>query len=194
MLMYSIALHVALSCLALFSAIGAEPTTTNDEAKTWATGLSNKFVDLMDSQMRVTDLQDLYDKTPVTVTHIDGKVEAASASAELQSILDHKDNELRELSQYTGNASTLIVQLKAFVASDSSILRAYFTPHDASAVQALASKDPNEIVPSSTTIAQARGSRTGKPPTHYNSRTTPWYSNTVVGPKDIYIVVDASGM
>ena len=148
--------------------------------------------------MRVPDLQDLYDKTPVTRIQVDGKVEAAAASAELQSILDNKDNELRTLSDaaLTDSASALMVKLKAFVASDPAILRAYFTPHDeAVASQVLASKDPDEIVPDSSTIAQTTPDLvTGKPPTHYNSRTTPWYSNTVVGPKDIYVVVDASGM
>ena len=82
--------------------------------------------------MRVPDLQDLYDKTPVTRIQVDGKVEAAAASAELQSILDNKDNELRTLSDaaLTDSASALMVKLKAFVASDPAILRAYFTPHD----------------------------------------------------------------
>jgi hypothetical protein len=207
-------------CVVLFLVASIQVATcapvTEIKVDAWSTALSLKFANFLDETMKMPTLQKLYDDVPTTTTAKEGRVLAASVAAEIASLINDKDHELRLMAKKCADKKTtnemiqstqiLIVQ-KLKDQGDDQIMRAYFTSHDSgeivlhSSVPGAADEEaPAASTSGYTTIHPPSGDKELDPPfpfvetNIYDARRTSWYSNAVAGPKDVFIVVDETNM
>lgn len=207
-------------CLVLFLVASVQVATcapvTETKVDAWSTALSLKFANFLDETMKMPTLQKLYDDVPTTTTTKEGRVLAASVAAEIASLINDKDHELRLLAKKCADKKTtnemiqstqilLVQKLKA--QGDDQIMRTYFTSHDNgeivlhSSVSGAADEEaPAASTSGYTTIHPPSGNKELDPPfpfvetNIYDARRTSWYSNAVAGPKDVFVVVDETNM
>jgi hypothetical protein len=189
-------------------------SVTEIKVEAWSSTLSLKFANFLDQTMKIPELQKLYDDVPTTTTTKAGRVLAASAAAEIASLLNDKDNELRLLSKKCADKKTtkeMIQSTQSFIVQklkdqgDDQIMRTYFTSHDDGKIVLHSVSNVNEVAPASSTVGYKpihppSGDKESDPPfpfiqtNIYDARRTSWYSNAVAGPKDVFVVLDETNM
>ena len=205
-------------CLSLLLSLvhSLDPVTT----KAWADKLSSQFADQIDKIMLIPKLQEIYDNTPFTIIEKSGRVEAAASAAQLGALLNEKDHSLRTLSSQIYNleptdpsfenvfktlATTITNDL--IKEDDTQIMRVYFTPHkNGRTILHSNNQDFQEVPPTSSTSTEykpiyppsnVKGKDSEAEWTNtdvYDARRTGWYANAVAGPKDVFIIIDESGL
>lgn len=185
-------------------------------ANQWSNSLSSSFLDLLDNTMKVPKLQEIYDQTPITTTDQVGRVESAATAAQLSALLNDKDGSLRIFAKQAFSSDStkdlLIGAAKSITSGltekkDDQIMRIYFASHkDGSIVlhSVDGRTDPKEAAPTSSTrdytpIDPKDLHSNFEVPDHtvtdtYDVRRTGWYANAVAGPKDVFIIIDETGL
>ena len=212
----SFAIFLCLSLL--LSLVHSLDPVTAIQTKAWADKLSSQFADQIDKIMLIPKLQEIYDNTPFTIIEKSGRVEAAASAAQIGALLNEKDHSLRTLSSQIYNleptdpsfenvfktlATTITNDL--IKEDDTQIMRVYFTPHK-NGRTILHSNNPDfqEVPPTSSTEykpiyppsnVKGKDSEANWMNTDvYDARRTGWYANAVAGSKDVFIIIDESGL
>ena len=205
-------------CLSLLLSLvhSLDPVTVT----AWADKLSSQFADQIDKIMLIPKLQEIYDNTPFTIIEKSGRVEAAASAAQIGALLNEKDHSLRTLSSQIYNleptdpsfenvfktlATTITNDL--IKEDDTQIMRVYFTPHkNGRTILHSNNQDFQEVPPTSSTPKEykpiyppsnVKGKDSEAEWTNtdvYDARRTGWYANAVAGPKDVFIIIDESGL
>jgi len=188
--------------------------TSSATVKEWGNKLAAKFASFLDDTMLTPTLQKMYDDVPVTTTYKQGSVECAASAARLSTLLNAKDESLRLFGSmcwspnYEGTFQNHVIHsAKAIVGGltkdgDEQIMRVYFTPHNdgKTILHSVDGRtDPNEVAPTKSTASYTPIDSVNPTPSwiqteSYDARRTGWYANAVAGPKDIFIIVDESGI
>ena len=188
-------LHQILFLALFFIDISSTPVaaiTNSTTVQSWADQLASKFTSFLDDTMLAPNIQKLYDDVPVTTTIKQGSVESAAAAARLSTLLNEKDQSLRQFGKMVwspnlggvAHETYVIDSAKSIVRSltnsgDEQITRVYFTPHN-----------------DGKTILHSVDGRTDpkENASNIDERHTGWYANAVAGPKDVFIIVDETGV
>ena len=210
-------LVVLLFFLATYIQLATCELVTDTKVATWSNSLASKFANFLDVTMGMPKLQKMYDDVPRTTTTKEGRVLAASAAAQLASLLNDKDSELRLLAKKCSEKSTTKEMIQSTQISivkklqdqgDDQIMRAYFTSHDDGTMvlhSVPGHTSADEVAPTASTagyipIHPPSGEEKSDPAfpfvttAIYDARRTSWYSNAVAGPKDVFVVVDETNM
>jgi len=156
-------------------------TVDTTKVTTWAKAMSDKFDSDMKNVMGAPSLQKLYDEASETVSKKNGAVEAAGAASELKSILSTKDKDISTLVTVLTNSKDAKL-LTTNVPLDTSLLRTYFARIDGTID--LITNDEQEIIDVASKVDTDI----------YNPTITPWFSASVAGPKDIFIIADLAAL
>jgi len=98
-------LHQILFLALFFIDISSTPVaaiTNSTTVQSWADQLASKFTSFLDDTMLAPNIQKLYDDVPVTTTIKQGSVESAAAAARLSTLLNEKDQSLRQFVKWCG--------------------------------------------------------------------------------------------
>ena len=208
-----------LYLFSLSSVVRSLDPVTATKTKAWADILSLKFADQIDNIMLVPKLQEIYNKIPFTTIQRLGRVEAAASAAQVGALLNDKDHSLRELSSQIHKLKptdpsfeNLFLSLATTITDDlikqddTQIMRVYFTPQqNGKTVLHSNNQDFQEVAPTSSTKeykpiyppsnVKGKDSEANWMNTDvYDARRTGWYANAVAGSKDVFIIIDESGL
>ena len=82
--------------LAMMLAIRTANALNEALVTSWSDKIASNFKSFLDETMLVPQLQEIYDKTPVTKVEKKGRVEAAATAAQIGALLNDLDGTLRD--------------------------------------------------------------------------------------------------
>jgi hypothetical protein len=87
-----LAVHFLVAMLAIRTANALNEALVTS----WSDKIASNFKSFLDETMLVPQLQEIYDKTPVTKVEKAGRVEAAATAAQIGALLNDLDGTLRD--------------------------------------------------------------------------------------------------